>query len=145
NAKEGGALIPTLLFGVPGSASMALLLGAMIVVGVEPGPRIIENNLDIVMVLIWSLALANIAATVICLGLSRPIAALTQIPFPVLFPFIFLLITLGAYQTTRHPGDLVVFIGFGVLGWIMKKVGAPRPPLLVGFILSTLAERYLWL
>lgn len=145
NAKEGGALIPTLLFGVPGSAGMALLLGAMVVVGVEPGPRIIDTNLDIVVVLIWSLAIANIVGTLICLGFSRPIAALTRIPFPVLFPFIFLLVTLGAYQATRHVGDLVVLVAFGLLGWILKKIGAPRAPLLVGFILSTLAERYLWL
>lgn len=145
NAKEGGALIPTILFGVPGSAGMALLLGAMVVVGVEPGPRIIDTNLDIIVVLIWSLAIANIAGTIICLGLSRPIAALTRIPFPKLFPFIFLLITLGAYQATRHIGDLIVLVAFGILGWVMKSVGVPRAPLLVGFILSTLVERYLWI
>jgi len=144
NAKEGGALIPTLLFGVPGSASMAILLGAMVVLGVEPGPRILDTNLTLIFVLIWSLAIANVVGTIICLGFSRPIAALTRIPFPVLFPLVFLLITLGAYQATRHVGDLVVLIGFGILGWIMKKVGAPRAPLLVGFILSTLAERYVW-
>ncbi len=145
NAKEGGALIPTLLFGVPGSAGMALLLGAMVVVGVDPGPRIIDQNLSLVLVLVWSLAVANIVGTFACLGLSRPISALTRVPFPILFPFVFLLITLGAFQATRQIGDLVVLFGFGLMGWVMKRIGAPRAPLLVGFILCTLAERYLWI
>jgi TctA family transporter len=56
-----------------------------------------------------------------------------------------MLVTLGAYQATRHIGDLLALLGFGLLGWTMKRIHAPRAPLLVGFILSTLTERYLWL
>lgn len=145
NAKEGGALIPTLLFGIPGGAGMAIILAAMVVHGVQPGPRLLESDMSLVFVLIWSLALANILATAICLVLSRPIARLTLIPFNLAFPVIFFLVVLGSYQATRHIGDLVALLVIGVFGWIMKRVGMARPPLLIGFILAPLIERDLWI
>lgn len=145
NAKEGGVLMPTLLFGVPGSSAMALFLGALMIFGIEPGPQLLTRNLDLVFVIIWSLAIANVLGTLICLVLSRPIARLTFVPFHYIAPFIIVIVVLGAWQETRHWGDLVFLIAFGVLGWIMKRTGMPRPPLLIGFILSTLAERYLWM
>src|SRR5690606_15358903 len=80
--------------------------------GVEPGPRIVENNLVLIFTLVWSLAIANIVGTSISIGFSRPIAALTRVRFPVLFPFIFLLVTIGAYQATRHMGDLILLVAF---------------------------------
>ncbi|WP_029029783.1 tripartite tricarboxylate transporter permease [Salinarimonas rosea] len=145
NAKEGGALIPTLLFGVPGSAGMALLLSAFVVFGIQPGPRMLDTNLSLVFVIIWSLALANILGTIACLVFIRPIARLTTIPFSTMFPVIFLLVTVGAFQATRHVGDLIVLAAFGLLGWLMKRHGFPRAPLLIGFILSPLVERNLWI
>ncbi len=145
NAKEGGVLMPTLLFGVPGSSAMALFLGALMIFGIEPGPQLLTRELDLVFVIIWSLALANIFGTLICLLLSKPIARLTFVPFHYLAPFIIVIVMLGAWQETRHWADLVFLLAFGVLGWVMKRTGMPRPPLLIGFILSTLAERYLWM
>lgn len=145
NAKEGGAMIPTLLFGVPGSAGMALLLGAMTVHGLQPGPRMLSDNLELVFVLVWSLAFGGILGGLICFMLSNPIALITRIPFRYLFPWIFALVVIGAFQTTRHLGDLLALIGIGVLGWLMKRYGYPRAPLLIGFILSPLVERNLWI
>lgn len=144
NAKEGGVLMPTLLFGMPGSSAKALLLGALLIFGVQPGPALLRDNLELVFVIIWSLALANVFGTIICILLARPIARLTFVPFQYLAPLVLGIVILGAWQQTRHPGDLATLAAFGVLGWVMKRSGMPRPPLLVGFILSALVERYLW-
>ncbi len=145
NAKEGGVLMPTLLFGVPGSSAMALLLGALLIFGVQPGPALLRDNLELVFVIIWSLALANVFGTVICLILSKPISKLTFVPFQFVAPVVLAIVILGAFQQTRHMGDLIALAALGMLGWIMKRIGMPRPPLLVGFILAGLAERYLWM
>jgi putative tricarboxylic transport membrane protein len=145
NAKEGGVLMPTLLFGVPGSSAMALLLGALLIFGIQPGPALLRDNLELVFVIIWSLALANVFGTLICLILSKPIARLTFVPFQFIAPVVLAIVILGAFQQTRHMGDLIALAGFGLLGWVMKRIGMPRPPLLVGFILAILAERYLWM
>jgi len=145
NAKEGGVLMPTLLFGVPGSSAMALLLAALMIFGIEPGPQLLTSQLDMVFVIIWSLALANVFGALICLLLSKPIARLTFLPFHLLAPGIVIIVALGAWQETRHWADLATLLAFGLLGWLMKRTGLPRPPLLIGFILSPLAERYLWM
>jgi putative tricarboxylic transport membrane protein len=145
NAREGGVLMPTLLFGVPGSSAMALFLGALLIFGIQPGPSLLRDQLDLVFVIIWSLAIANVLGTLLCLALSKPIARLTFLPFQYIAPVVLGIVVLGAWQTTRHWGDLVLLFGFGLLGWFMKRIEMPRPPLLVGFILSTLAERYLWM
>jgi putative tricarboxylic transport membrane protein len=145
NAREGGVLMPTLLFGVPGSSAMALFLGALLIFGIQPGPALLRDNLDLVFVIIWSLAIGNVMGTVLCLALSRPIAKLTFVPFYFIAPVVLCIVVLGAYQETRHWGDLMTLLAFGFLGWIMKRIEMPRPPLLIGFILSGLAERYLWM
>lgn len=145
NAKEGGVLMPTLLFGVPGSSAMALLLAALMIFGIEPGPQLLTSQLDMVFVIIWSLALANVGGALICLLLTKPIAKLTYVPFHYLAPAIMAVVVVGAWQETHHWPDLLCLFGFGLLGWIMKRVGMPRPPLLIGFILCPMAERYLWM
>jgi putative tricarboxylic transport membrane protein len=145
NAREGGVLMPTLLFGVPGSSAMALFLGALLIFGIQPGPSLLRDQLDLVFVIIWSLAIANVLGTLLCLALSKPIARLTFLPFQYVAPVVLGIVVLGAWQETRHWGDLLQLLGFGLLGWFMKRIEMPRPPLLVGFILATLAERYLWM
>ncbi len=144
NAKEGGALIPTILFGIPGSGSMALLLAALVIMGVEPGPDLILTEANLVYVIIWSIAIANVLGAAIAFILSGPISKLAVIPFFKIMPFILLLISLGAYQATHHIGDLFSLVVFGVIGCIMRQTGIPRAPMLIGFVLSTLVERYLW-
>lgn len=145
NAKEGGVLMPTLLFGVPGSSAMALFLGALLIFGVQPGPALLRDQLDLVFVIIWSLALGNIFGCLFCLILSRPIASLTRVPFEYVAPVVLVIVILATWQTSRDWGDLIQLLAFGLLGWLMKRAEMPRPPLLIGFILSPLAERYLWI
>ena len=105
----------------------------------------VQHNLHLTHTIIWSLALANVFGTLLCLALSRPIARLTFVPFHYVAPVVLAIVILAAWQQTRHWGDLILLLGFGLLGWIMKRIGMPRPPLLIGFILSGLAERYLWM
>jgi putative tricarboxylic transport membrane protein len=145
NAKEAGALVPTLLFGIPGSGTTAVLLGGFVLIGLQPGPRMLSANLDVTLTIIWVLALANVIGALACLAPSRLIARLSHIPATKLAPFLIVVLLLGAYQSTRHWGDLIAFLAIGVLGWLMKLLDWPRPPLLIGFVLAVAAERYLWI
>ncbi|WP_420394150.1 tripartite tricarboxylate transporter permease [Acuticoccus sp.] len=144
NAKEGGALVPTLIFGIPGSGATAIFLGALILIGVQPGVTMIRSDLETVYVIIWSLALANIIGAGLCVVLARPVARLTEIPFSYLAPFILSMICFAAFQATRSFGDLVLLAVMGLLGIVMKRLGWPRPALLIGFVLSAGVERYLY-
>ena len=140
NAKEGGALVPTILLGIPGSGSMAILLGGLILIGVEPGTELVTDKLDLVYLMIWSLALANVIGTGLCFALSPQIAKLTTIRYALLAPFMFGLIFFAAFQATRNWGDLIALFLLSVLGVYMKRFGWSRPALLIGFVLSTRVE-----
>ena len=140
NAKEGGALIPTILFGIPGSGSMALLLGGFILIGIEPGLNMVTEQLDLVYLMIWSVALANIIGAGTCLLLAGPIARLTTIRYALIAPFMFGIIFFAAFQATRGWGDLIALFIVGALGVYMKRFGWPRPALLIGFVLSGKVE-----
>lgn len=136
NADNGGALIPTLMFGIPGSASMALFLGALILIGVEPGIGMMERHLDLTYIIIWSLALANVIGAGICLGLAKPIARLTVVPFAYVAPFMIVIIYFAAFQATRAWEDLLALFVLGIFGMYMKRFGWSRPAFLIGFVLA---------
>ena len=105
NAKEGGGLVPTLLFGIPGSGSMAIFIGALALLGngIDVGPSLLENNLDFVYSIVWLLALANVVGTILCISMSGGIARLTNIRFALLAPFIFMVIAFAAFQSGQKP------------------------------------------
>ena len=145
NAKEGGGLIPTFLFGIPGSGSMAVFLGGLLILGIQPGPAMIKDQLDLVYTAVWSLALANVFGAGLSIFLSKPITRLTVIPFSYLAPFMVLIITFASYQASRSWGDLIALLIMGILGWIMKQYGWPRPAALIGFVLSDNLETYLFI
>lgn len=144
NAKEGGGLIPTLLFGIPGSGSMAVFLGGMVLIGLEPGPAMVSSDLDITYTIVWSLALANVLGAGACLLLSGWVARLTSIPYTFLAPFMVMVICFAAFQATRDFGDLMMLLSIGVLGVLMKRFGWPRPAFLIGFVLAGGMETYLY-
>ena len=145
NAKEGGALVPTLAFGVPGSASMAILLGAFTMHGLVPGPRMLGENLEVTYSIVWSLALANVLGAGLCLAFSNQLARVATLRVGLLVPAVLAVIFLGAFQGSRQWGDLYVLLGFGVFGWVMKRQGWPRPPLILGVVLGDIVERYLFI
>ncbi|MPZ60981.1 MAG: hypothetical protein GEU93_06740 [Propionibacteriales bacterium] len=145
NAKEAGALVPTLLFGIPGSGTTAMLLGGLVLLGVQAGPAMVRDRLDVTLAIVWSLALANILGTAACFLLAGYVAKLSLIPAKKLVPFLLVIMTVAAYQATRHWGDILAFLAVGLVGWVMKQVGWPRAPMLIGYVLAPSAERYLHL
>jgi putative tricarboxylic transport membrane protein len=140
NAKEGGALVPTLLFGIPGSGGMALLLGGLILVGIEPGPSMVNDHLDLTFTIIWSIALANVFGAGICLALARPISLLTTLRYATIAPLMIAIIFFAAYQANNDWGDVVALLVLSALGIFMKRFGWSRPGLLIGFVLSDKVE-----
>lgn len=144
NANAGGALVPTLLFGIPGSGSTAVFLGGIILLGLHPGPEMLQNNLDVVFTIIWSLAIANIVGAGICFFASGPIARLTTIPFVYLAPFLLTIIIFGAYQSTRQWGDIATLFVTGILAIFLRRFGYSRPAFLIGFVLQNSIEILLY-
>jgi putative tricarboxylic transport membrane protein len=136
NADNGGALIPTLMFGIPGSGSMALFLGALVLIGVEPGIGMMERHLDLTFIIIWSLAIANVLGAGICLFLAKPIARVTLVPFALVAPFMIVIVYFAAFQATRAWEDLIALFVLGIVGMYMKRFGWSRPAFLIGFVLS---------
>lgn len=145
NAKEGGALVPTIAFGVPGSASMAILLGAFMIHGLVPGPDMLNKNLGVTYSMVWSVALANILGAGLCFMFSNQFAKIARIRFAVMMPLILTVVIIGAFQGSRQWGDLFALLFFGVLGWVMKRMGWPRPPVILGVVLGDIVERYLFI
>lgn len=144
NAKEGGGLVPTLLFGIPGSGSMAVFLGGLTILGIEAGPNLVSDQLDISYIIIWSLALANVVGAGACLLLSGQVARLTTIPYGFLAPFMLMVVCFAALQATRSLNDLALLLAIGCIGIAFKYFNWPRPALLIGFVLADTVETYLY-
>jgi TctA family transporter len=142
NAKEGGGLVPTLLFGIPGSGSMAVFLGGMILLGMEAGPVMVGSDLDTTYTIVWSLAIANVIGAGLCLVLAPFIASLTRIRFPLIAPFMFMFILFAAFQARESLWDLVMLLAVGLLALYMRRFDWPRPAFLIGFVLARSAEVY---
>ena len=145
NAKEGGGLVPTLLFGIPGSGSMAIFISGIALLGtgsIEVGPSMLKNNLDFTYAIVWLLALANVVGTLICIAASGGIAKLTSIRFALLAPFLFMIISFAAFQSRQDLMDLVALFAVGFLGLMMRRFDWSRPAFLIGFVLSDPAETY---
>jgi TctA family transporter len=144
-SREGGALVPTIVFGVPGSAGMAILLGAFLIHGLVPGPDMLTKNLSLTYSMVWSIAIANVLGSGLCFLFSSQIAKLASLRYSLILPVVLCLIYIGAFEGTRQWGDLYSLLFFGVLAWGMKHFKWPRPPLVLGFILGGILERYLFI
>jgi len=142
NAKEGGGLVPTLIFGIPGSGSMAVFIGGLALLGYEAGPHMVRNNLDLTYTIVWSLALANVFGAGLCILLSGQIARITTIRFALIAPYLFMIITFAAFQSSQRLGDLVALIAVGFLGIFLRRFDYSRPAFLIGYVLSHRAENY---
>ncbi len=145
NAKEGGHLVPTIAFGVPAGASMAILLGAFLMHGLTPGPEMLTKQLDVTYTIVWSLTLAHVIGAMICLFASPWLARVSAVRPEILLPIVLSLVAVAAYEGTHDWGDLYSLFVFGVAGWIMKRLAWPRPPLVVGLVIGAIFERYLYI
>lgn len=145
NAKEGGALIPTLLFGIPGSGTGAILLGGLLLMGIQAGPNMAGRNLDVTLSIVWTLAIANAVGALACFAVSPWMARISSVPVKRLVPVLLVVMIAAAYQSSRSWGDVFLLGVIGLLGWALKYAGWPRAPILIGFVLSLASERYLHL
>lgn len=143
NAKEGGMLVPLIAFGVPGGAAQAILLGALMIHGFIPGPDMLTRNLDVTYSMVWSIALANIFGAGVCFLLSGQLARISMLRYTLVFPLIMVIVYVGAFQGSNSWGDMFVLLIFGAIGWGMKRLRWPRPPLILGLVLGVLIERYM--
>jgi putative tricarboxylic transport membrane protein len=145
NSKEGGDLIPTIAFGVPGSGAMAILLGAFLIMGLHPGPDMLTKHLAVTYSMVWTLVIANAITVIACLALLPYLALVTRIRGGLIIPFLLLLVFVGSYTANRQLADLLVTLTAGAVGYLMVRFGWPRAPLVLGFVLGKLAETYLFI
>ena len=106
NAREGGALVPTVAFGVPSSAGMAILLGAFLIHGLVPGPEMLTKHLDITYSMVWSIAIANILGSGLCFAFSGQLAKVAKLRYTLFMPGVLSLVYIGAFESSRNWGDL---------------------------------------
>lgn len=142
NATTGAAMIPLLTLGIPGSAATAIMLAAMMLHGVNPGPLLFIMDPSMVYTIFAAMILANVMMIAAGLGVAQMFSTLMRTPPAILAAFIIVLSVVGAYGVRNNIFDVYVCLAFGVLGWGMKRVGFPSAPLVLGVILGPLAERY---
>jgi TctA family transporter len=145
NSKEGGSLIPTIAFGVPGSTAMAILLGGFFLVGLVPGPDMLTKHLPVTFSMVWTIVIANIVTVLSCFLVLNQLAKLTAVRAGVLVPVILMLIFVGSYTSNNNYGDILVTLVFGVVGTLMVLAGWPRAPFVLGLVLGKIAENYLYI
>jgi len=143
NAKEGGALLPTVVFGIPGSSGMAIMLGAFLILGITPGPKMITDHLDLVWGMVYVLVIANIIGAAMIYPLGGVMGKLAYLRNSLLIPAVLAVVIVGAFLIRRMWTDVALALLFGLMGYGMKKGDFPRGPLILGFILGPLAEGYL--
>ena len=143
NAAVSSGMIPLLSLGIPGNAVTALLMGALIINGVQPGPLLIVENPQVFWGVVASLYVGNVVLLILNLPLVGLWVQLLRVPYAVLFPTIVLLAMVGTYSANRNLFDLWVMLGFGVFGWALRKLGYEMAPLVLAFVLAPLLEQSL--
>jgi len=145
NAVEGGALASTVAFGIPGSSSMAILLAALLVLGVQPGRELMVEHLDLVFLMIWTVVLGSFIGTMAGIIVANPLARITFLRSSVLVPVLLTVIFTGAYVVHSTWFDIILTFVFGLLGYAMKKLDYSRPAFVIGLILGIMVERNFYL
>ncbi len=143
NANDQTSFIPTMSLGIPDSATMALLLGALMIHGISPGPQLITDKPQLFWGLIMSFWIGNIMLVILNLPLIGIWIKLLAVPYHILYPMIMSLICIGAYSISNNPFDVMVVAGLGVMGYLLRVLQMPAAPLLIGFVLGPLLEEYL--
>jgi putative tricarboxylic transport membrane protein len=141
SAKDGGALLPTISFGIPGSAEMAVLLGAFILHGLQPGPRLLTTQLPIVAILICAYFFSTVIVAITGIGIAKYLAKVSNFPGNILAPVILIISLIGTYVLNNSILDPLVALSFGILGYFMDKWGFSKVALALGLILGLIAER----
>ncbi|MEC8530508.1 MAG: tripartite tricarboxylate transporter permease [Pseudomonadota bacterium] len=141
NAKDGGSLIPTLSFGIPGSAESAIFLGVLILHGIEPGPMLLIEEENVVISIILALTASTVLASLIGIIVARQLSMITRVNVNILVPAVVAVALVGVYALKGEFGDVVLAMVFGVIGFLMIRYGFPRITLVIALVLGELAER----
>ncbi|MBX9761357.1 MAG: tripartite tricarboxylate transporter permease [Beijerinckiaceae bacterium] len=144
NSSLGGGLIPTIAFGVPGNVVFAILLGAFLIKGIVPGPELLKTNLPLVFSFVWIIVITNVITVGICFLFIKQLVRLTEIRGSLLIPTIIVFIFLGAYVDTKSWFAVALTLGAGAVGYVFVRFDWPRPPLVLGLVLGSLAEKNLF-
>ncbi|HEU5288940.1 MAG TPA: tripartite tricarboxylate transporter permease, partial [Candidatus Limnocylindria bacterium] len=140
NASAGGALVPLLGLGIPGSGTTAVMVAAFQIYGLQPGPLLFDKRPDLVWGLIASLYLANVMLLVLNLPLVGMWVRLLDLPKPLLFSGIIVISAIGVYSLDRRPSDLIVVFALGIIGYLMRRYDYPLAPVILGIVLGPLID-----
>lgn len=140
NAVVGGALIPTITLGIPGSSATAILMGGLLVHGIMPGPTLMTEHADVTYTLIWAVMLSNFAMFLEGLLFTRASIVVTRVSNKILAPIIVILCVIGSFAINNSVFDIFLMFGFGILGYFMDKLGIPTAPMVVGLILGQMLD-----
>lgn len=140
NAVAGGSLIPTLALGIPGSAGMAILLGALLIQGLTPGREMLTDKLDLTFSMVWMLILANVIGAGFLMLWGRQVAKAAFINGHYIVPAVIVFLFMGAWLNQPDILNWISLLAFGALGFLLKKAGWPRPPVVLGFVLGPIME-----
>jgi putative tricarboxylic transport membrane protein len=143
NAATGGAFIPLLTLGIPANAVMAMLLGALIIYGMQPGPMLIKQHPDLFWGTVTSMYIGNLMLLVLNLPLIGIWVKILKIPYPVLFPLILLFCLIGVFSLNNNVGEIGLMLFFGGVGYLMKKFNYESPPLVLALVLGPMMENAL--
>lgn len=141
NSATAGAMVPLLTLGIPGSASTAMMLGALFLYGLQPGPLFFSDNPDVVWPIIASMYIGNVVLVLLNLPLVPLFASVLRIPYHILYPGIVVISVVGVYSIRNSMFDVWMLVIFGLLGYVMRKTDFPNAPLILAFVLGPLLER----
>ena len=136
NAAAGGALVPMLTLGVPGSGTTAVLLALLMTLNITPGPLLFTERPDVVWGLIASLLIANVVLLILNVPLVKVFSKVLQVPAGILLPGVTMISFVGIYSLSGSHFDLLLMIGFGVLGYVLRKLSIPAVPVILGILLG---------
>jgi len=140
NSKEGGAMLPTLLFAVPGTTSMAILLGAFALIGIEVGPGMAARDPWIIETAGWVILIANLLAFPLCLLIAPFVTHLAMLHRALVVPFALMAATVAALSLSGSPETLIQIVVFGLLGMALARLNWPRAPFVLGFVIGPILE-----
>jgi putative tricarboxylic transport membrane protein len=140
NASAQGAFIPLFTLGIPPNVTMAILYGALMIHGLQPGPLLMKNHPDFFWGVVISMYVGNIMLLVLNLPLIPFWVKVLKIPYPILFPLIVLFCIVGAYSLNNSPADVLIMTVFGVVGYVMKKLDYEAAPMIMAFVLGPILE-----
>ena len=141
NSASAGALVPLMVLGIPGSATTAVMLGALTLYGLQPGPLLMDLNPDVFWGLVASMYIGNVMLLILNLPLAPAFASVLRVPYSALVPIIMGIALVGVYSVQNSTFDLGVALAFGIIGYVLKRYDYPSAPLVLALVLGPLMER----